>query len=117
MVLVTLRQGNKQVSVAVGGGESLADVQREICHIFSQSFPAMKATVSVGGKKYDEFVQTPFRSCSEGEVIEVSFSKTDDPFFYDVADRKGRKRTLEEEMLLEEAGLPEVPPFEGHGGA
>ena len=66
---------------------TLAEVQRGLCKSFEQRFPFMKATLRVRGKLFDDFVAKPFLEAEEGDVITVSFMRTDDPFFYDVADR------------------------------
>ena len=41
------------------------------------------------GLVYDEFIQQPFKTCG-GRVVEaqVTFHPTDDPFFYDLRDRR-----------------------------
>ena len=44
----------------------------------------------------------PLVDCEHGEEIETIFEPTDDPYFYDLADRRGPKETLE--TLQEEEG-------------
>ena len=83
---------------------TLGEVQQLICRRFRRSFPSMKAMLTVEGKKYDEFVQCPFKMCRDRSVVEVRFIPTDDPHFYDVFDRVFRmKITLEEEMAWDDA--------------
>ena len=49
------------------------------------------------------FQLQPFLDCKDGEEIQVAFAQTDDPFFYDLADRRSHKISLEDEMAWEEA--------------
>ncbi len=64
----------------------------------------MKAVLmTADGVKYDEFLQLPFANCVEGEIFDVIFMNTDDPYFYDKMDRARPKTTLEEEIAHEEA--------------
>ncbi len=44
----------------------------------------------------------PFTSCPDGATVDVSFGQTDDPYWYDPADRRSRQ-SLDEEMQWEEA--------------
>ena len=48
----------------------------------------MTATLIVGSDVYDEFIQVPFRNCSGTAEATVTFAKTDDPYFYDLRDRR-----------------------------
>ena len=73
---------------------SLGAVQKTLCAAFGQKFPAIKASITVGETTYDEFIQTPFRTCGEGGVVHVTFSQTDDPLFYDLLDRKPKHAWL-----------------------
>ncbi len=92
---------------------SLGGVQATLCKAFGQRFPATLANVVSRGVKFDEFRDRPFALLLPGEGVGVEFSATDDPFFYDVADRGRRgqlKVTLEEEVAYEEALTSETPP-------
>ena len=83
---------------------SLGDVQQQLCRIFRRRFPATKAVLqTAGGVRYDEFLQLPFVNCVEGEVFDVEFMNTDDPYHYDKMDRTRPKITLEEEIAHEDA--------------
>ena len=70
---------------------SLRDLQQELCSLFHKPFPRTKASLTIEGLVYDEFIQQPFKTCG-GRVVEaqVTFHPTDDPFFYDLRDRKMR---------------------------
>ena len=85
---------------------SLRDVQKDVCRMFHQRFPAKKARLIANGASFDEFIQKPFHRSKEGDIVTVLFSDTDDPYFYDLFDRKGSKLKLEEEIALEK-----VPPL------
>ena len=34
------------------------------------------------GARFDEFLELPFMNCVEGQVFDVIFMDTDDPYFY-----------------------------------
>jgi hypothetical protein len=75
--------------LAVSASTTLRDVQQGLCHFFRRPFPAMKATLVIDGRSYSEFDDLPFRQLpSEASVV---FSATDDPFFYDVMDRRPKR--------------------------
>ena len=73
-------------------------VQQELCGLFRRRFPATKASIRTSKATYDSFADQPFLSCEDGERVEVIFSETDDPFFYDLADRRAPKITIEQEI-------------------
>ena len=79
----------------------LRHVQKELCGLFRRPFPAMMASVRTENKTFDSFMDQPFLECADGENIEVVFSATDDPYFFDLEDRRVPKITLEEEMEWE----------------
>ena len=89
--------------VAVEPGTSLRDLQRVLCKLFRQRFPAMKATLMVENEVYDEFIQIPFKNRVGTVEAAVKFAPTDDPFFYDLRDRKPQKKTP--------SGLVELAPL------
>ena len=80
----------------------LRDLQRELCNKFGHRFPSTMAVLIVGGRLYDQFEEQPFADCDEGTTVGISFGPTDNPFFYDEADRRAGP-SLEEEVLWEEA--------------
>ena len=104
-VSVRLRGGDGPESLCtVPRASSLGDVQQQLCRIFRRRFPAMKAVLqTAGGVRYDEFLQLPFVNCVEGEVFDVEFMNTDDPYHYDKMDRTWPKIKLEEEVAHDEA--------------
>ena len=87
MLVEVQGMAGKVAQIEVGFHTPLGQVQKALCSAFGQQFPAMKAMVGVGNEVFDEFIQTPFRTCTEGAVVCVSFALTDDPFFYDLIDR------------------------------
>jgi len=101
MVVVTFRSGDESWARETGRRVRLRDLQRALCHHFRQRFPVMKATLTCGEAVYDEFIDLPFQHCRDEDVFDVSFVKTNDPLFYDIADRVGVKLTLEEEVAYD----------------
>ena len=122
MITVTFRAiDGKTIDTSVSKFVTLRDLQRDLCSFFGARFPAMQANVEVENRIYDAFDDVPFANCGhfcacEGErepqttstcgakaEAAVSFEPTTDPFFFDQADRRGPKHTLEEEVAYEEA--------------
>ena len=99
-------------SLSVQRSSSLCGVQSVLCRAFGQRFPVMQAYVTCRGEKYDEFSDQPFKLLLQGEGIAVEFVLTDNPYFYDVVDKRGPLRiTLEEEVAYETAGDDNLPPL------
>ena len=103
MVRVAFQCAGVEESCEVERTSSLADVQQLLCRFYRQSFPAKKAVLTSDDVLFDAFGQHPFKNCSEGATVEVEFLDTDDPFFYDKADRIGMKIELEEEVAYDDA--------------
>ncbi len=103
MVRVAFRCAGVEEPCEVGRTSSLADVQKLLCRLYRQSFPARKAVLTSDDTTYDAFGQYPFKTCSEGATFEVEFVDTDDPYFYDKFDRLGMKIELEEEVAFDDA--------------
>ena len=100
MARVVFRCGEDQVC-DVPRGSSLRDVQKLLCRVFRQRFPAMKAILTIDGVTYDQFYKFPV--FVQDAICIVHFIETDDPFFYDLADRKGIKPTWQEEVEYDDA--------------
>ena len=83
----------------------LSIVQHRLCKLFGQRFPKMKASLTVRGTCFDDFLEQPFLEASHGDIVNVTFERTDDPYFYDLADRMPTKSNidLESECVSEEA--------------
>jgi len=78
-------------SLAVERNASLRDCQQELCKLFKKAFPKYKASlVFTGSRVYDDFMDRPFRRCAPTDEAVVVFTETDDPYFYDVFDRRGK---------------------------
>ena len=97
------KQDSEPRELEVEKRASLRHVQKLLCSIFAERFPCMKASVVVRGEHFASFLDRPFFNCEDGDEIEVAFSPTDDPFFYDLNDRSSHKISLEDEMAWEEA--------------
>ena len=122
MITVTFRAvDGKTIETSVSKFVALRDLQRDLCSFFGARFPAMQANVEVEGRIYEAFDDVPFANCGhvcacEGErepqttstcgakaEAAVIFEPTTDLYFFDQADRRGPKHTLEEEVAYEEA--------------
>ena len=94
MIRISFHTAECVVEMDVTKSISLRDLQKRLCTAFRQRFPAMKADLVIRGKRWDCFHQMPLVDCEHGEEIETIFAPTDDPYFYDLADRRGPKETL-----------------------
>ena len=89
----------------------LRDVQEIVCRLFRMPFPRTKACITVGGITYDEFADMPFLGCNGKDVMTVVFIRTDDPYFYDLRDRRPHPCTPPFELENALAVSPlELPP-------
>ena len=110
MIKAAFRCDGEVWPCAVDRAWSLSDVQRMLCEHFHARFPVMKAVLKYGDVLYDEFSDKPFQNCIEKATFEVDFIETDDPYFYDKADRCGLKVKLEEEVEYDAAMSSGVAP-------
>ena len=78
---VTIKNLNGDTNeIAVDPGTSLRDLRSLLCKLFRQRFPATMATLVIGERIYDEFIEVPFQSCTGSVDANVVFSPTTDPF-------------------------------------
>ena len=124
MIAVTFRADDgREYTTSVPKRIALRDLQRWLCATFGARFPAMQANLEVAGRLHDDFDDVPFADCDRpcdragplrepraactcGEKAEalVSFApNTTNPFWFDWADRREPKCTLEEEVAYEDA--------------
>ena len=122
MIAVTFRAvDGKTLEASVSKFVALRALQRDLCSFFGARFPSMQANLEVERRLFDAFDDVPFASCGHVCVCEgerepqtactcgakaeavVIFEPTTDPYFFDQADRRGPKHTLEEEVAYEEA--------------
>ena len=81
----------------------LRDLQRPLCMAFKKMWPITKAALIVNEKVYDEFSDQPFKEEFDATLpLTVVFSRTDDPYFFDLLSRRKSRKTLEEEMMEEQ---------------
>ena len=68
--------------------------------------------ITLGGITYDEFADMPFVDCAPEDVMSVVFINTDDPFFYDLRDRRRpRPHTPPHELETALTAAPlDLPP-------
>ena len=110
MIQAAFRRNGEVWSCVVDRAWSLSDVQQMLCVRFHARFPAMKAVLKCGDVVYDKLSEKPFLNCLESATFEVDFVETDDPYFYDEADRCRLKVKLEEEVEYDEAVCSGVAP-------
>jgi hypothetical protein len=107
MVRLRVVEGDRAARLEVSAEARLRDVQRELCRLFRKSFPATMAVVTVvvegSPVTFDDLQQTPFLTARDGDQVLVRFCPTDDPYFYDLEDRRGCRATAFEEAAFEEA--------------
>jgi len=87
-MLVEVQFGDQSATLDVEKNMPLGKAQKALCKIFRQPFPKMKAAVEINGDVFDEFIQEPFSECGEGDIVLARFDQTDDPFMYDLFDRR-----------------------------
>ena len=110
MTSFMFNHGGDARELAIDRKSSLGDVQQRLCRLYRKTFPMMKAVLIVDDTTFDEFMQKPFVNYDEGTNFDVEFYQTDDPHYYDVADRVVPKITLEEELQYEdEVNRGEMP--------
>jgi hypothetical protein len=121
MLAVTFRASDgRKHEASVPRHVALRDLQRGLCTIFGASFPSMQANIQVGGRLCDEFDHVPFAGCAcrcespprdphsecacgaKAEAC-VTFERAADFFWFDWADRRQPKCTLEEEVAYDDA--------------
>jgi len=64
MVCIFCFDGARE-ELPVTNNTRLRDIQQDLCRVFGQRFPAMKAKVRVGACTYDEFADKPFVNVAE----------------------------------------------------
>ena len=96
-VLLTKMNG-ETCEIIVDPRTSLRELQHTVCKLFHQRFPATKATLIVGECVYDEFIQSPFMHCVGAVAATVTFAPTDDPYFYDLRDRRPGQMRVRNEL-------------------
>ena len=81
---------------------TLRDVQKQLCTMFRRPFPKTKCLLDVAGVQYEDFIEKPFEVCVDFTPCRIYFEPTDDPYFYDLVDRRSTsKLTLHEELEME----------------
>ena len=113
MFSVTIQCGEAIAELTVPGTQTeLRDLQYDICRAFHVSFPSLTATLKVGDKIYDEFVQAPFSTGPPDHVCTVTFVGTRDMYWIDYLFRDRKGPSLEQEMNTHEPlPAPAIPVF------
>ena len=99
MFRVAIQRGETMAEITIPSRQTeLRYLQKPICRAFGERFPRMAATLHVGHMVYDDFAHVPFAAGRPTGPCVVVFEESDDPFWYDYADRKCKGPNLEEEM-------------------
>ena len=82
---------------------TLRDVQKQLCTMFRRPFPKTKCLMDVACVQYEDFIERPFEDIVvDFTPCRIYFEPTDDPYFYDLVDRRSTsKLTLHEELEME----------------
>jgi hypothetical protein len=103
---VRFSSGQVERVMLVRRPQRLMDLQKDLCRTFHARFPAEMAVITTfAGKRFEDFETMPFKEVPEDMVevlATVEFLPTDNPYFYDVRDRREKKVSLEEEMCVKE---------------
>ena len=84
----------------------LRDLQALLCRMFQKSFPWYRAAIVMESAAHDHFEAQPFLRFQEDAQLEatvVFMRNTEEPFFFDIADRRGPRATALDEVEFEEA--------------
>ncbi len=109
MVRVSLRTaaGGAPVFCELDSTVRLRDLQQLLCKQFHKAFPSHCAAVVVEGSPHTHFHSQPFlAAAARRDVVDVlvAFERNvEDPFWYDWADRRMGRATVEDEFLFEAA--------------
>ena len=77
-----------------------------ICRAFGERFPSKMAILQIGDAVYDDFGHQPFAIGPPNLPCTVTFLPTDNPHFYDVADRGNNKEPSLAEAMQASAPRP-----------
>lgn len=108
MVQLLLRSlsGGEAIRLDVVPTSRLRDLQAVLCRLFRKNFPWNRASVVIACVVHDHFESQPFLSCDDLVEIDVTVifqRNTEDPFFFDLAHRRGPQATVVEEEEWEVA--------------
>jgi len=112
VITVLLEQEGKQTTKDVKVVDTavlLRDLQELLCTTFKYPFPKTMVSLRVDGATYDDFLQQPFAKGVPDEPCVVRFADTDNPYFYDLRDR----RMAPAREALSPRAPPELPAFDG----
>ena len=112
MVTVKLRSiVGAEHDITVSWGTRLRDIQEQVCMLYHKPFPSTKVCLGLNGKTSDELMDKPFWGSADKTVFDVVFMQTDDPYFYDLRDRRGpRQPKVELELMLVSDPFDLPPP-------
>ena len=78
-------------------GVRLGDMQRQLCSAFAKRYPLSQVGVIVGERAFVEFLERPLLHVTDGNAIEVVFTRFTDMKHVDLCFR-GQRRSFEEDM-------------------
>lgn len=109
MVRLLLRTvpGGSPVALEVDSQVRLRCMQPVLCRLFRKSFPLHRAEVVVGPCPHTHFHSQPFLAVADRQddvdVLVVFERNVEDPFWYDFADRRMPRATVEDELAWDAA--------------
>ena len=105
VTLIMRRNGAEALRLVVAPDVRLRCLQQILCQLFRRNFPWQRAIVVLDGVVHDGFESQPFlgRGDEELEVTVVFVRNVEDPFFFDLLDRKGPRATVADEAEYETA--------------
>ena len=103
VTLIMRRSGAEAVRLVVAPDVRLRCLQQILCQLFKVNFPWHRAIVVVDGVAHDGFESQPFLSRGEEELeVTVAFDRNvEDPFFFDLLERRGPRATVVDEAEYE----------------
>ena len=112
MVTVKLRSiAGTEHDITVSWGTRLHDIQEQVRMLYHKPFPSANVCLGLNGKTSDEFMDKPFWGFADKAALGVVFMQTDDPYFYDLRDRRGpHKPKVELELMLASDPFDLPPP-------
>ena len=110
VTLIMRRNGAEALRLVVAPDVRLRCLQQILCQLFKVNFPWQRAIVVVDGVIHDGFESQPFLGRREEELeVTVAFHRNvEDPFFFDLLERRGPRATVVDEAEYETAAQADM---------
>ena len=96
-------------------GVRLGDMQRQLCSAFAKRYPLSQVGMIIGERAFVEFLERPLLHVTDGDAIEVVFTRVTDMKHVDLCFR-GQRRSFEEDMREPDAKGAWLAEQEGCSG-